>query len=137
MLNRTVLVGRICKEIDLRYSPSGVAIANFTLAVERNFKTDGQKETDFIPCVAFKQTAEYAANYIAKGKLASVDGRLQVRTYDGNDGQKRYVTEVICDNVHGLSPRDSSEQQNSNNATGSTPTSSFGREVQLDDDIPF
>ena len=113
MLNRITLVGRICKEIELRYSTSGVAIANFTLAVERNFKSaDGQKETDFIPCVVFKQAAEYAANYIGKGKLASVDGRLQVRTYNDKDGQKHWVTEVVADSINGLSPRD--DQQNDN-----------------------
>ena len=132
MLNRSVLVGRICKEIELRYSPSGVAIANFTLAVERNFKSaNGERETDFIPCVTFKQSAEYAANYLKKGNLCSVDGRIQVRTYDGSDGQKRWVTEVICDNVHGLSPR----EQNGNNATGGN--TSYGTEINLDDDIPF
>ena len=134
MLNRTTLVGRICKEIELRYSGAGVAIANFTLAVERNFKSaDGQKETDFIPCVAFKQSAEYAANYLKKGNLCSVDGRIQVRTYDGSDGQKRWVTEIIADSVNGLSPR----EQESNNTTEGTPASSFGHEVNLDDDPPF
>jgi len=131
MLNRTTLVGRICKEIELRYSPAGVAIANFTLAVERNFKSaDGQKETDFIPCVVFKQAAEYAANYIGKGKLASIDGRLQVRTYNDKDGQKHWVTEVVADSINGLSPRD--EQQHDNNATERNTN-----EVDLSSDIPF
>lgn len=133
MLNRITLVGRICKEIELRHSPSGVAIANFTLAVERNFKSaDGQKETDFIPCVTFKQSAEYAANYLKKGNLCSVDGRLQVRTYDGSDGQKRWVTEVIADSINGLSPR-----EQDNNKAEHPPVKSFGHEVSLDDDIPF
>jgi len=135
MLNRTVLVGRICKEIELRYSGSGVAIANFTLAVERNFKSvNGEKETDFIPCVAFKQSAEYSANYLKKGNLCSVDGRLQVRTYEGSDGQKRWVTEVIADSINGLSPR---EQDNNNAAGHPTVDKSNTHEVNLDDDIPF
>ena len=134
MLNSINLVGRFTKDPELRYSPSGIAIANFTLAVERNFKSaNGERETDFIPCVAFKQAAEYVANFILKGKLASVSGRLQVRTYDGSDGQKRWVTEVICDNVHGLSPR----EQDNNNSTERTPASSFGREVDLSSDMPF
>jgi len=138
MLNRITLVGRICKEIELRYSPSGVAIANFTLAVERNFKSaDGQKETDFIPCVVFKQAAEYAANYIGKGKLASVDGRLQVRTYNDKDGQKHWVTEVVADSINGLSPRD--DQQDNNNSAGQPTKGSFGHEITMDDgdSIPF
>jgi len=134
LLNRICLVGRICKEIELRFSPSGVAIANFTLAVERNFKSaNGERETDFIPCVAFKQAAQYAGDYIGKGKLASVDGRLQVRTYDGNDGKKRWVTEVIADSINGLSPR----EQQDNNAT--SVNHSYGTEVNLDDGdyVPF
>ena len=134
MLNRVCLVGRLVRDPELRYSPSGVAVANFTLALDRRFKNaQGEKETDFIPCVAFKQLAENCANYLAKGKLASVDGRIQVSTYNDKDGQKRWATEVIADDVRFLSPKDGG-------STGS-PTSSgarsFGHEVNLDDDIPF
>jgi len=76
MLNRVVLIGRLTKDPELRYSPSGVAVTNFTLAIDRKYKNaQGEKETDFIPCVVFKQLAELCANYLAKGKLASVDGR--------------------------------------------------------------
>jgi len=138
MLNRVVLIGRLVRDPELRYSPSGVAVTNFTLATDRKFKNaDGQKEADFIPCVAFKQLGELAANYLAKGKLASVDGRMQTRNYTNTDGQKVYVAEVICEDIHFLSPKD--EQQGSNNAAERTPASSFGHEVNLDDDdsIPF
>ena len=135
-MNRVVLIGRLTRDPELRYSPSGVAVSNFTLAIDRRFKNaQGEKETDFIPCVVFKQLAEHCANYLAKGKLASVDGRIQVRTYNDKDGQKRWVTEVIAEDVHFLSPKDSgggSSQQGS-----SSRTSSFGHEVNLDDDIPF
>jgi len=136
MLNRVVLIGRLTKDPELRYSPSGVAVTNFTLAIDRKFKNaQGERETDFIPCVMFKQLAELCANYLAKGKLASVDGRIQVRTYNDKDGQKRWVTEVIAEDVHFLSPKDGG-----NGSTESPSTSgkgSFGHEVNLDDDIPF
>ncbi|MDP4126814.1 MAG: single-stranded DNA-binding protein [Bacillota bacterium] len=134
MLNRVVLIGRLTKDPELRYTPTGVAVANFTLAIDRNFKNaQGEREADFIPCVVYRQLAEFCANYLAKGKMAAADGRIQIRTYTGQDGQKRWVTEVIAENVHLLSPRDSG-------GTGSAipnGTSSFGHEVNLDDDIPF
>ena len=136
MLNRVVLIGRLTRDPELRYSPSGVAVTNFTLAVDRKFKNaQGEKETDFIPCVVFKQLAEHCANYLAKGKLASVDGRIQVRTYNDKDGQKRWVTEVIAEDVHFLSPKDSGG--GSSDQSSSSRTGSFGHEVNLDDDIPF
>jgi len=134
ILNRVILIGRLTRDPDLRYSPSGVAVTNFTLAIDRRFKNaQGEKETDFIPCVVFKQLAEHCANYLAKGKLASVDGRIQVRTYNDKDGQKRWVTEVIAEDVHFLSPKDggSSTQERTPNGTN------YGHEVNLDDDIPF
>lgn len=134
MLNRVVLIGRLTRDPELRYSPSGVAITNFTLAVDRKFKNaQGERETDFIPCVVFKQLAELCANYLAKGKLASVDGRLQIRTYNDKDGQKRWVTEVVAENVNFLSPKG-----NSGGAPAHTPDgTNYGHEVNLDDDIPF
>jgi single-strand DNA-binding protein len=136
MLNRVVLIGRLTRDPELRYSPSGVAVTNFTLAVDRRFKNaQGEKETDFIPCVVFKQLAELCANYLAKGKLASVDGRIQVRNYNDKDGQKRWVTEVIAEDVHFLSPKDSGS--GSTEAGPPSRTGSFGHEVNLDDDIPF
>jgi len=136
MLNRVVLIGRLVRDPELRYSPSGVAVSNFTLAVDRKFKnSEGQKEADFIPCVAFKQLGELAANWLAKGKQCSVDGRIQVRNYNDKDGQKRWVTEVICEDIHFLSPKDA--QQGDNNTTSGNP--SYGTEVNLDDgdSIPF
>lgn len=137
MLNRVVLIGRLTKDPELRYSPNGVAVTNFTLAIDRKFKNaQGEKETDFIPCVMFKQLAELCANYLAKGKLASVDGRIQVRTYNDKDGQKRWVTEVIAEDVHFLSPKDGGSG-NIESSLSSSGKGSFGHEVNLDDDIPF
>lgn len=131
MLNRVVLIGRLTKDPELRYTPNGVAVCNFTLAIDRNFKnSQGERDTDFINCVVYRQLAELSANYLAKGKLAAVDGRIQVRSYTAQDGQKRWVTEVIAEDVRFLSPKDS--------GSGSTSNSSpYGREVNLDDDIPF
>ena len=134
MLNRVVLIGRLTKDPELRYTPNGVATASFTLAVDRNYKNaQGEKETDFIPCVVWRQLAELCAEYLAKGKLAAIDGRMQVRSYETQDGQRRYVTEVVGENVRFLSPRDST----SSTPSGSDDFSSFAHEVSLDDDIPF
>jgi len=134
LLNRVVLIGRLTRDPELRYTPNGVAVANFTLAVDRNFKNaQGERETDFIPCVVFRQLAENVTNYLAKGKLAAVDGRIQVRSFTGQDGQKRWVTEIIAEDVRFLSPKD-------NNSVNNAPiggAGTFGHEVTLDDDIPF
>lgn len=135
MLNRVVLIGRLTRDPELRYTQSGVAVATFTLAVDRNFKNaQGERETDFIPCVVYRQLAELCANFLGKGKLAAIDGRVQVRSYDGQDGQKKWVTEVIGENVRFLSPKDNN---NPVSTAGSNEFSSFANEVSLDDDIPF
>lgn len=126
MINRVVLVGRLTKDPELRYTQSGVAVATFTLAVERNrANAQGERETDFIPVVVWGKTAEACANYIGKGSLVAVDGRIQVRTYDGKDGQRRWVTEVIAEMVRFLDGKKQSPP-------------SMGQEVSFsEDDIPF
>jgi single-strand DNA-binding protein len=137
MLNRVVLIGRLTKDPELRYTPSGVAVATFTLAVDRNFKnSNGERDTDFIPCVVYRQLAELCANYLSKGRLASVDGRLQVRSFEGQDGQRRWVTEVIAENVQFLSPKDNGNSDNGTSG-GASNVGTYGHEVSLDDDIPF
>lgn len=128
MLNKCVLIGRLTKDPDLRYTTSGTAVATFTLAVDRPRRADSEKETDFIPVVAWGKTAENCANYIGKGSLVAVEGRIQVRTYEAKDGDKRWVTEVIADNVRFLDRRGQVQEQ----------TESIGHEVEYDDDsIPF
>ena len=108
-MNRIVLIGRLTKDPELRYTQSGVGVASFTLAVDRQFKgKDGQKETDFINIVAWRGLGENCANYLAKGKLAGVDGRLQIRNYETKDGQKRTIAEVVADDVQFLSPKSDS-----------------------------
>jgi len=138
MLNRIVLIGRLTKDSELRYTPNGVAVTGFTLAVDRNFKNaQGERDTDFIPIVTYRQLAELCANYLSKGKLASVDGRLQIRSYTGQDGQRRWVTEVIAENVQFLSPKDKENGHNPADTTSDGNYENYGHEVSLDDDIPF
>lgn len=103
MLNRVILIGRLTKDPELRYTPAGVAVTQFTLAVDRSFTTgQGEREADFVPIVTWRQLAENCANYLRKGRLAAVEGRIQVRNYDNNEGKRVYVTEVIADNVRFL-----------------------------------
>ena len=110
-LNHIDLMGRICNDIELRRTGSGAAVASFTLAVERDFKNaNGEKETDFIEVVAWKNTAEFVQKYFGKGKMAIVSGRLQIRSWTDKDGLKRKTAEVIADSVYfGDSKKDSGE----------------------------
>jgi single-strand DNA-binding protein len=105
LLNRVILIGRLTRDPELRYTPSGVAVTQFTLAVDRNYSNQqGEREADFIPVVTWRQLAETVANYLRKGRLAAVEGRIQVRSYDNNEGKRVYVTEVVADNVRFLEP---------------------------------
>ncbi|MBY0123641.1 single-stranded DNA-binding protein [Bacillus sp. S/N-304-OC-R1] len=112
MMNRVVLVGRLTKDPELRYTPNGVAVASFTLAVNRTFTNQqGEREADFINCVIWRKPAENVANFLKKGSLAGVDGRIQTRSYDGQDGKRVYVTEVLAESVQFLEPRNSSSSR--------------------------
>jgi single-strand DNA-binding protein len=103
LLNRVILIGRLTRDPELRYTPTGVAVTQFTLAVDRPFSNNqNEREADFIPVVTWRQLAETCANYLRKGRLAAVEGRIQVRNYENNEGKKVYVTEVIADNVRFL-----------------------------------
>jgi len=108
MLNRVILIGRLTKDPELKYTPKGTAVANFTLAVNRKFNKD---QADFVPVVVWQGLAENCANYLTKGKMAAVEGRLQVRNYTTEDGQKRWVTEIVADDVRFLSPNSSSRTE--------------------------
>ena len=109
MLNRTILIGRLTKDPELRSTQSGTSVCTFTLAVDRGFTTnDGKKETDFIPVVVWRGQAESCGRYLSKGKLCAVDGRLQIRTYEASDGSKRTIAEVIAETVRFLSPKSES-----------------------------
>lgn len=98
-MNKVVLMGRLTKEPELRYTPNNVAVCQFTVAVDRRFKTDGQNQADFIPVVAWRQSAEFVSKYFTKGSRIAVVGSIQTRSWDDNDGKRHYVTEVIADEV--------------------------------------
>ncbi|WP_028400753.1 single-stranded DNA-binding protein [Ectobacillus panaciterrae] len=167
MMNRVLLVGRLTKDPELRYTPNGIAVATFTLAVNRTFSNQqGEREADFINCVVWRKQAENVANYLKKGSLAGVDGRLNTRNYEGQDGKRVYVTEVVAENVQFLDTKSSGEQRGSfnpqpsgfgygdqgpqNNPFGSSgnakpgftknddPFANAGQPIDIsDDDLPF
>lgn len=115
MINAVSLTGRLTKDADLRYTPNGVAVATFTLAVNRPFTNqNGEREADFIQVVCWKGTAENVANYLHKGSLVGVEGRLSTRNYENNDGQRVYVTEVVSELVHFLEPKSQGNSQGNN-----------------------
>ena len=155
MINRVVLVGRLTKDPELRYTPSGVAVTKFTLAVNQNFKTDGEQKADFINCTVWRKPAENAANFLKKGSLAGVEGRIQTGSYEGTDGKRVYTTEVVCDSVQFLEPKSqgvqapqNDEQQQFGQQQPNTqqnytrvdedPFSSGSGPIEInDDDLPF
>ena len=117
MINNVTLVGRITKEPELRYTPQNKAVASFTLAVNRQFKNaNGEREADFINCVVWKKSAENVEKYCSKGSLVGVEGRIQTRSYDNQQGQKVYVVEVICNSVQFLDTRQKNQATLDENA---------------------
>jgi single-strand DNA-binding protein len=111
MLNRVVLIGRLANDPELKYTPSGIPVATFTLAVNRAPNAQGERETDFIPIVAWRQSAEFAANYLTKGRLLAVDGRLQIRSWIAQDGTKRKFAEVVAETIKSLDkPREATTE---------------------------
>lgn len=151
-MNKAIIIGRLTKDPEMRTTQSGIATANFTVAVDRPFTNQsGVKEADFIPCVAWRKQAENLCKYCGKGSQVAVEGRIQVRSYDAQDGTKRYVTEIICDNVtflgsKGSNPGNGSYQEVPNDVAsdieetniGEDPYANMGEEVALtDDDLPF
>lgn len=140
MLNRTILIGRLTKEPELRYTPAGVAVTQFTLAVDRPVAAGKDKEADFINIVTWRQLAETCANYLRKGRLTAIEGRIQVRNYDNNEGKRVYVTEVIADNVRFLesSGAGNSSQSNGQLREQQDPFIDDGKPIDIsDDDLPF
>ncbi len=141
MLNRIILIGRLTQDPELRYTKSGIAVASFTLAVDRKYKNaEGERETDFIDIVVWRQQAEHCSNYLAKGKLCAVEGTLQIRSYEAKDGTRRRAAEVVADDVRFLSPKDSSSSSSApfNEAAESSPfAQNNDADMVGDDDLPF
>lgn len=145
-MNNTVLIGRLTKDVDLKFTGNGAAVGNFTLAVDRGFKNaNGEKETDFINCVIWKKSAEALANYTKKGSMISVRGRIQTRSYENNEGKKVYVTEVVVEEFTFLdSKKDSQSNQTSKKENeypefgNSNPFDKSSQPIDIsDDDLPF
>jgi single-strand DNA-binding protein len=150
MLNHIAIMGRLTKDPELRRTGSGVAVASFTLAVDRDFssKDGGEKETDFIDCVAWRATGEFVSKYFTKGRMACVSGRLQLRDWTDKDGNKRRTAEVVADNVYFADSKTATENGNSRpttnyaatmptaSAPAAAPVSNF---APIDDDgeLPF
>lgn len=147
MLNRVVLTGRLTKDVEVRYTLSGVANVNANIAVARNYKnSNGETESDFFNLVLWRKPAENFANFFGKGSLVGVEGRLQSRSYDDQQGNKRYVTEVVVDNFTFLESRADREarqgqqggQSNNFNQQSNNAPIFGGKEVDInDDDLPF
>lgn len=138
MLNHITIMGRLTKDPELRRTGSGIAVASFTVAVDRDFGSNSEKETDFIDCVAWRQTGEFVHKYFTKGRMIVVSGRLQIRKWTDKDGSKRQTAEVVADNCYF---GDSKKEQDSG-YTGFAPTNSVpaGDFAMLDDDdakLPF
>lgn len=137
MINRVVLVGRLTKDPELKYTQTGVAVTRFTLTVNRMFSSQsGEREADFINCVTWRKQAENTANYLKKGSLTGIEGRIQTSSFDGQDGKRVFMTEVVADSVQFLEPRNSNaenapnNQSNSGQASGYTNTTNYQQNTQ-------
>ncbi|HEM4977753.1 TPA: single-stranded DNA-binding protein [Streptococcus suis] len=138
MINNIVLVGRLTRDVELRYTPSNQAVATFTLAVKRNFKNQatGEREADFINCVIWNKQAENLANWTKKGHLIGITGRIQTRSYDNQQGQRVYVTEVVAESFQLLEKRDNTANYSS--IEEQMPAGLSGQPMDIDDDgLPF
>ena len=150
-MNKILLIGRLTKDPELRYTQSGTAVASFTLAVNRSFANqNGEREADFINCVAWQKAAEFVSQYFKKGQQMALEGRLQVRSYDDNNGQRRWVTEVVTEKVEFVGSKNGGNSGSNSAGSGSgggnagsggadSPSQlGWGEEIVFDDnDIPF
>ena len=144
-MNKVCLTGRITKNIELKYNQNNVAITSFTLAVTRKFKNqNGEYESDFINCIAYKSTSELLNKYVKKGNLLGIEGRIQTRNYEDKDGKRVYVTEVIVDSIDFLQSRkdeskqETTETENTKQKLSDDVFSEFGSSIEItDDDIAF
>ena len=137
MINNVVLIGRLTRDVELRYTPQNQAVGQFTLAVNRNFKNqNGEYDADFINCVIWGKSAENFANWTKKGSLVGITGRVQTRNYENQQGQRVYVTEVVIDSFRSLEKRDNSANRNSMDEQ--MPPSFESNQMNIPDDgLPF
>ena len=141
MLNHITIMGRLTRDPELRRTGSGTAVTSFTIAVDRDFGSqDGQKETDFIDCVAWRHTGEFVSKYFTKGRMAVVSGRLQIRSWNDKDGNKRRTAEVVADNVYfGDSKSDGNDNRTPTSyaSPASAPVSDYEQITDEDAQLPF
>ena len=143
MLNHIIIMGRLTRDPELRRTGSGTAVASFTLAVDRDFspKDGGERETDFIDCVAWRQTGEFVSKYFQKGRMAVVSGRLQIRSWNDKDGNKRKTAEIVADNVYFGDSKSDTQSQNSGYVgfakAENVPASDFAMLNDDDAQLPF
>lgn len=133
-MNKVILIGRLSKDVDLRFTQTGTAVAGVTVAVNKRFKKEGQAQADFIPVVIWGKIGEAVANHLSKGSQIGICGRMETRSYDAQDGTKRYITEVIAEEVEFLGGK-----KQVDTASESIPSDYFGGGTPVDDgeDIPF
>ena len=132
MLNKIDVMGRLTRDVDLKTTPAGVSVASFSMAVERDFAEGGEKKTDFIDVVAWRQTAEFVSKYFTKGMMAVVSGRLQIREWQDKEGNKRKTAEIVADNVY------FGEGKKDNGGSSQTKPAGNPIDVQNDDEpLPF
>ena len=142
-MNKIILLGRLTRDPEVRYTPTGKVVCQFTLAVDRPFANqEGQREADFIPVVIWGKQAETCGNSLTKGQRALVEGRLQIRSYDGKDGNKRWITEVIADRFEFIERKADAAAAHSNPTRSAAPAQDggmggFGQQVPFDEEIPF
>jgi single-strand DNA-binding protein len=134
-MNKIILLGRLTKDPEVKYTPTNKVVAQFTLAVDRPYSKDKQREADFIPVVIWGKQAETCGNYLSKGQRALVEGRLQIRNYEAKDGQKKYVTEVIAERFEFIERREQGSQQT--HGEENQDFQGFGSAVPFDEQIPF
>lgn len=140
-MNKVCLTGRATKDIELRYTTNSVAVSSFTIAVNRNYKNEnGDYETDFINCVAYRKTAELLNSYVKKGDMLGIEGSVRTRNYDDKDGKKVYVTEIMVDSVDFLQSKKEVEKavEEEQKPVEVDPYKDFGEQIVItDDDLPF
>ena len=132
MLNTITIMGRLVRDVELRRTGSGTAVASFTVAVDRDFAQDGKKDTDFIDCVAWRQTGEFVSKYFRKGSMIVVKGRLQIRNWNDKDGNKRKTAEVVADNCYFGSTKNDSDGANNNSGYSKNGTDYSGYSAGYD-----
>lgn len=138
MINRVVLVGRLTRDPEMKYTQSGIAVTRFTLACDRPFTgQDGKREADFIDCTVWRKQAENVAQYLKKGSLAGVEGRLQISSYEDKDGQRRYRAEVVADSVRFLESKKDSASATQASAPKQEAPAGFGADPFAGNEVPF